>query len=50
MDMVTADPISADLVSLVHQTIKGVTEDVDNLKFNTAISKMMIATNALYDV
>lgn len=47
--MVAAAPISADLVSLMHQTIKGVTEDIDNLKFNTAISKIMIATNALYD-
>ena len=35
--------------STIHQTIKWVTEDMDNLKFNTAISKLMIATNAIYD-
>ncbi|MFA7285148.1 MAG: class I tRNA ligase family protein, partial [Candidatus Absconditabacterales bacterium] len=49
VDMVTAESVSTDLISLIHQTVKGVTEDVDNLKFNTAISKMMIATNAVYD-
>ncbi|MFC1612411.1 leucine--tRNA ligase [Patescibacteria group bacterium] len=30
---------------LLHKTIKGVTEDIDNFKFNTAISKLMILTN-----
>lgn len=40
---------SQQLVALLHQTIKGVTEDIDNLKFNTAVSKLMIATNAIYD-
>ena len=30
---------------LLHKTIKGVTEDIDNFKFNTAISKMMIFVN-----
>jgi len=37
------------ITSIIHQTIKAVGEDMDNLKFNTAISKLMIATNALYD-
>lgn len=37
------------LVSIIHQTIKTVWEDMDNLKFNTAISKLMIATNAIYE-
>lgn len=32
--------------SLVHKTIKGVTEDIAEFKFNTAISKMMILVNA----
>lgn len=36
-------------ISIIHQTIKWVTEDMDNLKFNTAISKLMIATNAIYE-
>jgi leucyl-tRNA synthetase len=34
---------------LVHKTIKGVTEDIEEFKMNTAISKMMILTNALED-
>ncbi len=33
--------------TLLHKTIKGVTEDIAEFKFNTAISKMMILTNAL---
>ena len=41
--------MSDDILSLGHQTIKGVSEDIDNLKFNTAISKLMIVTNAIYD-
>jgi leucyl-tRNA synthetase len=32
---------------LLHKTIKGVTEDVENFKFNTAISKLMILVNEL---
>ena len=33
--------------TLVHQTIKKVTEDLSNLKFNTAVSQLMILTNDL---
>lgn len=32
----------------LHKTIKKVTEDIDNLSFNTAISQMMILVNELY--
>lgn len=32
-------------LKLLHKTIKKVTEDIDDLKFNTAISAMMIFTN-----
>lgn len=35
------------LESLVHQTIKKVTEDIEAFKFNTAISSLMIGVNAL---
>lgn len=31
---------------LVHKTIKGVTEDIEEYKFNTAVAKMMILINA----
>ena len=32
---------------LLHKTIKKVTEDIDNLKFNTAISSLMILANEM---
>ena len=33
--------------ALVHKTIKGVSDDIEAFKFNTAVSKMMILLNAL---
>jgi leucyl-tRNA synthetase len=39
---VTDDPPPAHLVKKAHQTIKKVTEDIEGLRFNTAISQMMI--------
>ena len=39
--------ISSSIEKLLHKTIKGVTEDIDNFKFNTAISKLMILVNAM---
>jgi leucyl-tRNA synthetase len=38
---------SADLLKLLHETIKKVGDDIEGLRFNTAISQMMIFTNAL---
>jgi leucyl-tRNA synthetase len=37
----------SDIESLLHKTIKKVTEDAENYKFNTAISAMMIFLNEL---
>ena len=37
----------AEFTKLLHETIKKVTEDIDALRFNTAISQMMIFANAL---
>ncbi len=34
-----------ELLALLHKTIKGVTEDIEGIKFNTAISKLMIFIN-----
>ena len=34
-------------IQLLHQTIKKVTQDIENLRFNTAISQMMIFQNHL---
>ena len=35
------------LEKLFHRTIKGVTEDIENLRLNTAISKLMVLVNGL---
>ncbi|MFM8551038.1 MAG: leucine--tRNA ligase [Nitrospiraceae bacterium] len=39
-----AEP-TADQQRLLHQTIKKVTEDIEELRFNTAIAQMMVFTN-----
>lgn len=44
---ITNDPAGEDLNRLLHQTIKKVTEDIENLRFNTAISQLMILCNEL---
>jgi leucyl-tRNA synthetase len=44
--VVSAEP-SLDQQRLLHQTIKKVTEDIEALRFNTAISQMMIFTNEM---
>jgi leucyl-tRNA synthetase len=38
---------SAEFTKLLHETIRKVTDDIDGLRFNTAISQMMIFANAL---
>ena len=38
---------SSKIQEILHQTIKKVSEDIENLRFNTAISQMMILINAL---
>ncbi|NLJ19242.1 leucine--tRNA ligase [Globicatella sulfidifaciens] len=43
------DEANEDLVRVYHQTVKKVTEDFENLHFNTAISQMMIFLNAAKD-
>jgi len=32
-----------------HQTIRDLTKDLEEIKLNTAVSKLMILTNAMYD-
>ena len=39
---------NSNLEKVYHQTVKKVTEDYENLSFNTAISQMMIFVNACY--
>ncbi len=38
--------VNKELMRVVHETIKKVGEDIEKLSFNTAISQMMICTNA----
>lgn len=47
--VVDEDKYSEDLEALMHKTIKKVTEDIDNLKCNTAIAAMMTLINKLYE-
>jgi len=44
-DAVVSAAPSPDQQRLLHQTIKKVTEDIEGLRFNTAISQMMVFTN-----
>ncbi|MFC1663260.1 leucine--tRNA ligase [Patescibacteria group bacterium] len=38
-----------DLVNLIHQTIKKVSSDIDNFRFNTAVSALMIMSNKMQE-
>ncbi len=39
---------SGELDKIYHQTVKKVTEDLENMRFNTAISQMMVIVNEAY--
>ena len=43
----SAEPLDAETAKLVHRTVKKVGEDIEQLRFNTAVSAMMILTNHL---
>jgi len=47
-DMITDEPISKDLETKLHQTIKKVTNDIEEMKFNTAIASLMGLINDIY--
>jgi leucyl-tRNA synthetase len=44
----TDDTAPAEVEKLLHKTIKKVTDDIEKMSFNTAISAMMILVNVLY--
>ena len=49
-DMLTdGDSFSKELSAAFHRTIKKVSEDIEGLKFNTAIAAMMTLLNDIYD-
>ena len=50
VDMVQGGDVTAELDSLVHKTLKKVTSDIEEMKFNTAIAAMMALINKVYEV
>ena len=48
-DLVKGEGVTPELESVFHKTIKKVSEDIEGMKFNTAIAQMMILINAIYD-
>ncbi len=46
--LVDGDEFSAELSSSFHKTIKKVSEDIETLKYNTAIAALMTLLNAIY--
>ena len=49
-DMVTDEPVPAKLESAIHKTIKKVSADIEDMKFNTAIASLMTLINEIYAV
>ena len=47
-DMVTDEPASQDMEAKFHRTIKKVSSDIEEMKFNTAIASMMTLINEIY--
>ncbi len=47
--LVDGDEFSKELSAPLHRTIKKVSEDIEALKFNTAIAAMMALVNAIYE-
>ena len=48
-DCVTVSAKSDELTRVIHKTIKKVGDDLEAMKFNTAISQLMICVNAMQD-
>ena len=46
-DKLVENTNNQETLKVYHKTVKGVTEDVEGLRFNTAISKMMVLNNTL---
>ena len=50
MDMISGEGVTAKLETPFHKTVKKVSEDIEELKFNTAIAAMMGLLNEIYEV
>ena len=49
-DKISPTPTPTEIETLLHQTIKKTTEDIDAFRFNTAISQFMILVNKLSEL
>ncbi|MBQ2780706.1 MAG: leucine--tRNA ligase [Clostridia bacterium] len=49
VDMVKGEGVTAKLESAFHKTIKKVSSDIEEMKFNTAVAAMMTLLNQIYD-
>ena len=50
MDIVKGEGVTPKLETAIHKTVKKVSLDIEELKFNTAIASMMSLLNDIYDV
>ncbi len=48
-ELVRGSGVTPELETAFHKTIKKVSQDIEAMKFNTAIAQMMILINAIYD-
>ncbi|MGN1346313.1 MAG: leucine--tRNA ligase [Eubacteriales bacterium] len=48
-DLVQGTGVTPKLESAFHKTVKKVSQDIEDMKFNTAIAALMTLTNAIYD-
>ncbi len=48
--LIDGDEYRPELVSAMHKTIKKVTDDIESMKFNTAVAAMMTLINTIYDI
>lgn len=48
--LIDGDEYRPELVSAMHKTIKKVTNDIETMKFNTAIAAMMTLVNKIYEI
>ncbi len=48
-DLVKGSGVTPSLETVFHKTVKKVSEDIEAMKFNTAIAQLMILINAIYD-
>ncbi|MBQ8978536.1 MAG: leucine--tRNA ligase [Oscillospiraceae bacterium] len=47
--LIDGDECRPEMVSLMHRTVKKVSEDIENMKFNTAVAAMMSLINTFYE-